>query len=177
MKWKKLHIIRLLIFYFCCHFQSENNTRNSSGYSLQMADKVADLKMIWFHFLKKINIRQTLHSPVIQIWFKCYSINFAEQALFTNFILLQSEDSDAIIVLKQVRDICHFNDKTFHLPLYVSYHIFPLTENPYFVRSMTPSITIIQSRTIMMYFDSDEVSDLVLVINIPHSLCFYSDIQ
>ena len=60
----------------------------------------------------------------------------------------------------------------FHL-LYVSYHLCPLTENPYFVRSMTPSITQIKSWTIIMYFDPDLVCDLilhVLAIKIPHSL-------
>ena len=67
--------------------------------------------------------------------------------------------------------MCHFNDKTFNLPLYVSFHLCPLTETPYFVRFMTPNITIILSRMIMMYFDPDEVGDFVLAINIPHSLC------
>ena len=39
-------------------------------------------------------------------------------------------------------DTCHFNDKTFYLLFYVSFHLCPLTETPYLVRSMTPSITI-----------------------------------
>ena len=64
MKWKNPHIhvqkTRLLIFYFS-HFKSavifirKTTFRTLLGFSFKMADKVADLKMTCYHFLKKLN--------------------------------------------------------------------------------------------------------------------------
>ena len=50
-------------------FSIGNNTRNLSGFSLEMGDTDTDLKMTCYHFLKTLNIRQNLHSQVIQILF------------------------------------------------------------------------------------------------------------
>ena len=138
----------------CCHFQSENNTRNSSGFFLQNGGQSRRSQNDMLSFQCKTNLTPPSDTNIVYRYvLLVYSIIFAGQPLFTNFILLRSEDRDAILAGPE--DICHFNDKTFYLPLYVSYHLCPLTENPYFVRSMTPSITIIQSRMIMMYFDPD----------------------
>ena len=53
----------------CCHFQLETTLRTLLGSSFKMADKVADLKLTCYHFLKTLNIRLNLHSRVIQILF------------------------------------------------------------------------------------------------------------
>ena len=54
--------------------------------------------------------------------------------------------------------------------MFLNYHLCPLTQYPYFVRSMTPSFTRIESRMIIMYFNPDLVGDLVLSIKIKHSI-------
>ena len=46
----------------CCHFQLETILRTLLGSSFKMADKVADLKLTCYHFLKTLNIRLNLHS-------------------------------------------------------------------------------------------------------------------
>ena len=61
---------RLLNFYFCCHFQSEITLGTPLGFSFKLADKVADLKLICYHFLKTLNLRQNLHSRVMKYCFK-----------------------------------------------------------------------------------------------------------
>ena len=88
------------------------NTRNCFGFSLQNGGQ----RHPCYHFLKTLNLRQNLHSWVIQILFTgmyyfVKSIIFAGQPLFTNFILLRSEDRGGILSL----DIFYFNDWTFYL--------------------------------------------------------------
>ena len=43
----------------CCHTLLD--------FPFKMADKVADLKLTCYHFLKTLNLRQNLQSPVVQI--------------------------------------------------------------------------------------------------------------
>ena len=95
---------RLLIFYFS-HFKSaaifirKTTLGTLLGFSFKMADKVADLKMTCYHFLKKYKTNLTFPSDtniVYRYVLLVYSIIFAGQPLFTNFILLRSEDKDAI---------------------------------------------------------------------------------
>ena len=73
-----------------------------------MADKVADLKMT-LSFLENIKYKKKFTIPSDTNIFTCsFHYYFAGQPLFTNFILLSSEDR------KLGPDyICHFNDKIF----------------------------------------------------------------
>ena len=69
-----------------------------------MADKAAVLKLTCF-LLKTLDIRQNLPNDtniVYRYVLLVYSIIFAEQPLFKNFILLQSEDRDVILSLNWV---------------------------------------------------------------------------
>lgn len=50
-------------------FSIGNNTRNFLCFTFKMADKVAVLKLTFYHLLKTLDIRQTLHCLVIQILF------------------------------------------------------------------------------------------------------------
>ena len=82
-----------------CHFQYEMALGTLLGFPFKMADKVADLKLTCYHFLKTLNLRnQNLLSRVIQLLITGDQVCiFAGQPLFTNFILLRSEDKGGIL--------------------------------------------------------------------------------
>ena len=44
---------------FAAIFNRKTTLGTLLGFSFKMADKVADLKMTCYHFLKKLNVRQT----------------------------------------------------------------------------------------------------------------------
>ena len=129
------------LFQICCHFQSENNPRNSSGFFLLNGGQSRWSQNDMLSFLENIKYKKKITilsdtNIVYRYVLLVYSIIFAGQPLFTNFILLWSEDRKL-----GPEDICHFSDKLFYLLLYGFYLLCPLTKKPYFLKSITPSIT------------------------------------
>ena len=47
------------ILFFSLQICCQTTLATLLGFSLKMADKVADFKMTYYHFLKKLNVRQT----------------------------------------------------------------------------------------------------------------------
>ena len=106
----------------CCHFQFENN---SPGFFLQNGRQSRRSQNDMLPFLEKIQYKTNLTLPsdtniVYRYVLSVDSIIFAGQPLFTNFILLQSDDRDGILLSNWVwrTSSCHFNNRMFDLALW-----------------------------------------------------------
>ena len=88
-------------------FSIGNNTLNSSGFFLQNGGQSRRSQIDMLSFLENIKYKTklTLQSDTIFVFryvLLVHSIIFAGQPLFTNFILLRSEDRGGILSLNQV---------------------------------------------------------------------------
>ena len=106
----------------CCHFQSKMSLGTLLGFPFKMADKVTYLKLTCYRFLKTLDIRQNLHSRVIQILFTgMYYLLFHYScwtALVYKFHFATKRGQGWNSIDQQSpEDICHFNDRTFHSDL------------------------------------------------------------
>ena len=112
-------------------FSIGNNTRNSSGFSLQNGGQSRqsqiDMLHCIYHFLKTLNLGQNFYSRVIQILFTGMHIitqlfhQFCWLALVYKFHFATKRGWMWNSIVKPgPEDICHFNDRTFYLKFDVS---------------------------------------------------------
>ena len=101
------------------------NTRNSVGFSCQNGGQSHRSQIHMLSFLENIKYTTSFTFPsdtniVYRYVLSVDSIIFAGQPLFTNFILLQSDDRYGILLSNWVwrTSSCHFNNRMFDLALW-----------------------------------------------------------